>query len=314
MRLGRVVTRGLLVVILVPVLLLGALLLWPEAPPRATGAWMQRAGVAPRSVRAAGLNIRYVRRGSGPALVLVHGLASSIYTWAEVLPRLAERYDVVAVDLPGFGGSDIPARLDTATVGRLLPEVMDALGLARASLAGNSLGGAVAAVTAARHPDRVDRLVLIDAAAYNFKSADRPPLLRAMARAPAGLVRALPQRPLMRGGLEQVFYDDTLVTDERVEEYLAPMARPGAREAARALLTQGDDFGLPGVLRQVRAPTLVIWGRQDEWIPVAHADLFVRDIPGARAVILDRCGHVPQEERPQEVARLIDEFLRSPAR
>jgi pimeloyl-ACP methyl ester carboxylesterase len=276
---------------------------------------MARAGVSPRTVSAAGLHIRYVRRGSGPPVVLVHGLASSIYTWAAVLPRLAERYDVVAIDLPGFGGSDIPPRLDASIADRLLPEVMDGLGLARASLAGNSLGGAISAVTAARHPERVDRLVLIDAAAYNFNPADRPPLLRAMARVPTRLVRALPHRPLMRQGLKQVYYDDTKVTEERVEEYLAGMSRPGAREAAQALLTQGDDFGLPGALRQVRAPTLVIWGREDAWIPVAHADRFVRDIPGARSVILERCGHVPQEERPEEVARLIDEFLRaSPAR
>jgi pimeloyl-ACP methyl ester carboxylesterase len=241
--------------------------------------------------------------------VLVHGLASSIYTWAEVLPRLAERYDVVAVDLPGFGGSDIPARLDTATVGRLLPEVMDALGLARASLAGNSLGGALAAVTAARHPDRVDRLVLLDAAAYNFALADRPPLLRLAGRLPGWLLDAIPQRPLTRTGLKQVYYDDAKVTPERVEEYLAPMARPGAQAAARRLLRDGDGFGLPGVLRQVRAPTLVIWGGEDTWIPVRDADRFLRDIPGARKVILERCGHVPQEEKPAEVARLIAEFL-----
>jgi pimeloyl-ACP methyl ester carboxylesterase len=274
---------------------------------------MARAGVTPREVNAAGLRIRYIRRGSGPAVVLLHGFSSSIYTWAEVVPRLAERYDVVAVDLPGFGGSEIPRRLDAATTQRLLPEVMDGLGLQRASLAGNSLGGAIAAVTAARRPERVEKLVLIDAAGYNLRREDRPPLLRAMGRLPVALVRAFPPRPLQRLGLKQVFYDDSKVTEERVEEYLAPMARPGALEAAHEILTSGDDFGLPGLLRQVRAPTLVIWGRDDTWIPLAHADLFLRDIPGARKVVLEQCGHVAQEERPQEVARLIDEFLRAHA-
>jgi pimeloyl-ACP methyl ester carboxylesterase len=310
MRRGRAVVRAVLVLLAVDVAAVAAFLLWPQAPPRASGAWMARAGVEPRYLSAAGRRIRYVRRGRGPAVVLVHGFASSIYTWADVLPRLADRYDVVAIDLPGFGGSDMPPRLDGATALRLLPEVMDGLGLERASIVGNSLGGAIGAATAAHRPERVEKLVLIDAAAYNLSRQDRPALLRAMGRVPAGLVRRLPTRTLMRLGLEQVFHDDTKVTAERVEEYLAPMARPGALEAAHALLTSGEDFGLPAALRRVRAPTLVIWGREDTWVPVAHADLFVRDIPGARKVVLDACGHVPQEERPEEVAALIADFLR----
>src|SRR5262245_3073432 len=153
---------------------------------------MQRAGVTPRYVEAGGLRLRYVRRGSGPPLLLVHGFSSSIYTWAEALPLLAARHDVIAVDLPGFGGSEIPARVDSNASAEVLARVMDALGLARASLAGNSLGGALAAVTAARHPERVEKLVLIDAAGYNFAPEDRPPMLRLAGRLPAGLVAALP--------------------------------------------------------------------------------------------------------------------------
>lgn len=297
---------GGLVVLLV---LLAGIILWPQAPPHPSGAWMQRAGVSPRLVQVGDLRIRYARRGSGPPVVLVHGFSSSMYTWSEVLPLLARQHDVVAVDLPGFGGSDIPRRFDEQATAELLSRVMDGLGVPRASLAGNSLGGALCAVTAARHPERVDRLVLLDSAGYNMAPADRPPMLRAIAVLPGGLLDLWPQRPMMRLGLRQVFYDDSLVTEEKVEEYLAPMARPGARAAARSLLEAGEAFGLPGVLRQVRAPTLVIWGAEDAWIPVRDADRFVRDIPGARKVILERCGHVSQEERPAEVARLIEEFL-----
>jgi pimeloyl-ACP methyl ester carboxylesterase len=293
----------------VPVVLIGALFLWPQAPPRATGAWMARAGVTPRFVDVAGQRLRYVRRGSGPPLLLVHGFSASIYTWAEALPPLAARHDVVAVDLPGFGGSDVPARFDSNAAAELIARAMDALGLPRASLAGNSLGGALAAVTAARHPERVDKLILIDAAGYNFALADRPAMLRLAGRVPASVLAALPRRPLTRLGLQQVFFDDTRVTPEKVEEYLAPAARPGAQAFAHRLLTEGDGFGLPAALRQVRAPTLVIWGADDAWIPVRDADRFVRDIPGARKVVLPDCGHVPQEEKPEEVAKLILDFL-----
>jgi pimeloyl-ACP methyl ester carboxylesterase len=74
-------------------------------------------------------------------------------------------------------------------------------------------------------------------------------------------------------------------------------------------LASGDDLGLPGLVAQVRAPTLVLWGREDAWVPVAQADRFVAAIPGARKVVIERCGHMPQEERPVEVARLLEEFL-----
>jgi pimeloyl-ACP methyl ester carboxylesterase len=302
----RRLAAGLL---LAPVVAIAALLVWPQEPPHATGAWMQRAGVSPRYLEAAGMRIRYVRKGSGPPLVLLHGFSSSIYTWAETLPLLAQEHDVVAVDLPGFGGSDIPTYFDAKLAAVLVPVVLDRLGLERASLAGNSLGGALAAVTAARHPERVDKLILIDAAGYNFALADRPAMLRLAGRVPASVLAALPRRPLTRLGLQQVFFDDTRVTPEKVEEYLAPAARPGAQAFAHRLLTEGDGFGLPAALRQVRAPTLVIWGADDAWIPVRDADRFVRDIPGARKVVLPDCGHVPQEEKPEEVAKLILDFL-----
>src|SRR5262245_16873164 len=147
---GAVRLRPRFVVAAVVVALL-AFLLWPESPPRPSGAWMARAGVAPRSVRADGLEIRYVRRGEGPVLLLLHGFAASIYTWSEILPELARSHDVVALDFPGFGGSQIPPGLTGSRLAQVVPAVMDQLAVSRATLVGNSLGGAVAAVVAARH-------------------------------------------------------------------------------------------------------------------------------------------------------------------
>jgi pimeloyl-ACP methyl ester carboxylesterase len=305
---GKKIALG---IIAIPVIAIGGLALYKEPAPRPSGEWRRRAGVRPAFVQAGGLRVRYARRGSGPPVILVHGFGSSIYTWAEVIPILARDHDVIAVDLPGFGGSDVPGHFDREASAELLARVMDGLGVLRASFAGNSLGGALSAVTAARHPGRVDRLVLIDAAGYNLSPQDRPPMLRMMAAIPGRLQDLWPQRPVLRMGLKQVFYDDSRVTHDKVEEYLAPMARPGARKAARALLASGETFGLPGLLKGVRAPTLVIWGADDVWVPPADADRFVRDIPGARKVLIPQCGHVPQEEKPQEVAALIADFLRT---
>jgi pimeloyl-ACP methyl ester carboxylesterase len=152
--------------------------------------------------------------------------------------------------------------------------------------------------------------VLIDSAGFNLAASRRPLILRAVGWAPvSAALEVLPVRRLMvRGALRQVFHDDSLVTKEKVEEYLAPLTRPGSTAAQRALLARPDVFGLPGLVSEVRVPTLVIWGRHDSWIPVDDADLFVAAIPGSRKVVLEECGHVPQEERPKEVVHLVQEF------
>jgi len=288
-----------------------ALALRGERPPGPTGQWMAAAGLSPRFETVDGVRLRYLRAGTGPAVVLMHGFASSIVTWRDVMPDLARAHDVVAVDFPGFGGSEIREGLPLSAYPRLVVGLMDRLGVARASLVGNSMGGGAAIVIAALHPERVERLVLMDSVGYNLASGDRPWLLRAAGFKPvARLIEALPiRRPMVTLALRQIFHDDRLVTPERIDEYVAPLLRPGAVAAAQALLASGDDMGLPGLASRVRAPTLVVWGRQDTWVPVAQADRFLADIPGSRKAVIQGCGHLPQEERPAEVSALLDEFL-----
>lgn len=308
-------TRGLGCLAAMVLVLAVAWILRTEPAVGPVGAWMSEAGVSPALVDVDGVRVRYVRKGSGPAVVLIHGFASSLFTWKDVLPTLAESHDVVAIDLPGFGGSDIRRPLDGAAYPAVVFAVMDRLAIDRAAVVGNSLGGSVAVAMAAERPERVRALVLIDSAGFNFDPGDRPALLRLVA-AP-GVGEALEKLPLRRrlvaAGLEQVFFDDTRVTEERIDEYAAPMMRPGATQAAAELLTSpGPPF--LDVVRRVRAPTLVLWGRDDTWIPVAHAQRFTEAIPASKAVILESCGHVPQEERPAEVGALIAHFLAPAAR
>ena len=272
---------------------------------------MAEAGLAPQFETVDGVRLRYVRGGAGPPVVLLHGFASSIVTWRDVIPALARGHDVVAVDLPSSGGSAVRPDLPPAAYPRLVAGLMDRLGLARASLVGHSLGGGTVALVAVHYPERVDHLVLIDSVGYNLAPKDRPWLLRAAGFPPlARLIGALPvRRALVTLALRQNFFDDRLVTAERIDEYVAPLMRPGAVAAAQALLASGDDMGLPASVGRVRAPTLVIWGREDAWVPVVDADRFVAAIPGSRKVVIEGCGHLPQEERPAEVVRLLEEFL-----
>ena len=256
--------------------------------------------------------MRFVRAGSGSAVVLIHGFGSSIYTWKDVIRVLAERHDVVALDLPGFGESDRPANLSLEDLPRAVIGLMQRLGIARAALVGSSLGGATAAIVAVTAPERVSRLVLIDAAGFNMDPEARPGMVRLTTSWAAPLLGLLPgKRLIVEQSLRQVFHDDALVTPERVSEYLAPAQRPGTFAALRSL---GASFGVrpsrvAEALAGIQAPTLVIWGDDDRWIPLAHADRFVAAIAGARKVVVPACGHLPQEEKPAEVARLLLEFL-----
>jgi pimeloyl-ACP methyl ester carboxylesterase len=154
----------------------------------------------------------------------------------------------------------------------------------------------------------VDRLVLIDSAGYNFARGDRPWMLRTIAAVPAGVAGRIPVRPLVRLALRQIFHDPRLVTAERIDEVATPLERPGAANAVRGILLSGDALGFPAIVRSVHAPTLVLWGRYDAWVPPAQARLFAADIPGARVAMLD-AGHMPQEEKPAETAALIEAFL-----
>jgi pimeloyl-ACP methyl ester carboxylesterase len=304
--------RAILVVFAAAAAVLAVLVLSPEPAPGPTGAWLTAAGLEPAFDTVRGRRIRYVRAGSGPTVVLLHGLASSLYTWKDVVPGLARSHDVIALDFPGFGGSEQPSDLDADELPGIVVGLLDRLGLARTALVGNSLGGAVAVSAAATHGERVSALVLLDSAGFNFAESDRPWILRLVGSPVGKALKYLPaRRRLVRAGLAQVFHDPALITEERVNEYLAPLMRPGAMTAMRTLLlARGSQAArFREQLSAVRAPTLVIWGREDRWIPVAHADLFAAAIPGARMVVIDGCGHVPQEERPRDVLRLLEEFL-----
>ena len=160
-------------------------LFWPESPAGTTGRWLAQAGIEERFAVVDGLRVRYVRSGHGPAVVLVHGFASSLYTWSEVMGPLSRSHDVVALDLPGFGQSDLPPSLTADVLPGVVLGLMDGPRPGQGDAVGHSMGGAVATVVAARFPERVDRLVLLDAAGFDLAPGDRPWLLRSSDRRPA---------------------------------------------------------------------------------------------------------------------------------
>lgn len=268
-----------------------------------------------RFIRVGSVRHHYREYGSrGPDVLLLHGFASSTYTWDEVAPLLRDQgFHVWSLDMKGFGWSDRPVDgfYDPVTLAGEVRAWMDAVGLRRAALVGNSLGGGVSWLLALEHPERVDRLVLVDAAAYEIKK----PLVIRLGSLPYAdeIMKLFFSRTTVRWGLESVLYRRDRVTDGRIDAYYDRL-RTGNALAAQVAVARALDYGNYAVyvqrIPEIRVPTLILWGQEDGWIPVTVAHRFRQDLPQAELVILPACGHVPQEEDPGRTAQLIARFLK----
>lgn len=251
-------------------------------------------------------------------LVFVHGLSGSWPNWLEQLPVFARDHRVVAMDLPGFGHSPMPAeKLSIAGYARLLDGLLERLEIDAAAIVGNSMGGFIAAELAIAFPQRAERLVLVSAAGISTHqprgSAQALPLLRRL------------ERILLASGAWAAAKSDTVARRAHLRELaLAVVARhPGrlspalAAEQLRGAGTAGFLQGLEAVLDyeirdrlpEIACPTLIVWGASDRLISVRDADVFAELIPGSRKVVFADTGHVSMLERPDEFNALLAEFL-----
>lgn len=259
--------------------------------------------------------------GTAEWVVFVHGFGASAFSWREVAPRL-EGYRTVALDLHGFGWSQRPPGIAPYTrEGQiaLILAVMDRLGAERFHLVGHSYGGALSIALAEEHPERLQSLVLVNAAHPDYLEDRRTAL--ALFQAPLTFyLRLWALRPrLVRRGLERSMVDDALVTDELVREYLDRLRVEGAPEAYRGLTAPVPAKELPPLLREsardpveleeVPVPTLVVWGQADPLITVRQGREATDHIPCHRFVVLPDVGHMPMEEAPVALAEVIQRFL-----
>jgi pimeloyl-ACP methyl ester carboxylesterase len=266
-----------------------------------------------KRISVAGLRLRYWDEGNGPAVVLIHGIAASLEYWRFTVGALAGQHRVLAVDLPGCGlserGPTIPTLGETADI---LASLLDELALERASFAGNSMGGLVALEVALRHPNRVDKLILSDSAGLGREISL---FWRLAALRPIGsLLIGINQRAALRDW-PNLFFDQNGEAG-MVERCRQWVARPDLIDTIVSAARSGLDLGgqRPEVVRvdrlgELRAPTLIVWGKNDWIVPVAHAERAHRLILDSRLVILDRCGHCPELEQPLAYNRLVREFL-----
>ena len=272
-----------------------------------------------RYVTVHGYRRAYVKAGTGPAILLVHGIGDSSDTWRPVLPRLAAHHTVIAPDLLGHGRSEKP-RADY-TVGGFangMRDLLSVLGVDRATVIGHSLGGGVAAQFAYQYPERCERLVLVGSGGVGRTVS---PLLRLAAvpgiEALMPLFGLPPARLASRvGALLLRAFDTPLGRD--AEELLAVFDALPNTEARRAILRtlrSGVDWRgqvitmLDRAYLAVGVPTLVVWGRHDAIIPVGHGRLAHAAIPGSELEIFDEAGHFPHHTDPERFARTVAEFV-----
>jgi pimeloyl-ACP methyl ester carboxylesterase len=248
--------------------------------------------------------------GPGRDVFLLHGFASSTYTWEKVVPYLTARgYHVWTLDMKGAGWSDKPknTKYDVVTLMEEVNRWMDVMGLRHVVFAGNSLGGAVALLMALDHPDKTDRLILIDSAGYPIKK----PLLIRLAKMPfsAHIARLFFGRWVVKSALKEVFYNDALVTEGKIDAYFSRLSTENSLYAKTALARSLDFDALSSYTKRIpkiKNRTLIVWGKEDAWIPLESGYRFSRGLVHSKLVILAECGHVPQEEKPEETAKIMN--------
>jgi pimeloyl-ACP methyl ester carboxylesterase len=268
-----------------------------------------------RRVDLPGAQVNYVELGDGEPILFVHGISGCWQNWLENLPRFARTNRVIALDLPGFGSSPMPSwEIDMPAYGRLLHDFCEKLGIDRATVVGNSMGGFIAVEAVTAMPGRFDRLVLVSAAgiintwnpqlratvtAWGWKQLGPHFARRGREIAARRWLRELVFRPFVR-------YPGLLRQDLLLAQMEGGLKRAeGFGKALRSLIAHD----IRERLGAIEMPTMIVWGLSDQVIPAEAAISYHRRIPDSRLEIFERTGHVPQLERPLRFNRLLEDFL-----
>lgn len=259
-------------------------------------------------------HLRDQGRPEGEPLVLVHGSNASLHAWEPWVALLGDAYRVITLDLPGHGLTGATVEDDYSIDGmvRFVETVTRELGVARFHLAGNSMGGRLGWIYALEHPGRIDRLVLVDASGFPAPEDEDESLGFLLAQTPGvqQLMLYFTPRALFEISLKDGFSDPSLVDEEMVDRYHALQLLEGSRAASLARFQLPVDDPRIAEISRIRSPTLILWGEDDQLIPVADAQRFADAIPDSRVRIYPGVGHIPMEEAPARSAADVRAFLR----
>jgi pimeloyl-ACP methyl ester carboxylesterase len=291
---------------------LAVLGVWAWAPDRSR-AELEASYLGPadeyREVSGVRLHLRDSGPKDAPPILLLHGFGSSLQTWEPWAQELAKHYRVIRLDLPGAGLSGPDPRDDysDARTLQVLDALLDELGIARATMVGNSLGGRLAWKYAATRPRRVARLILISPdgfASPGFEYGKQPEIPLTLK-----LMTIFLPKSLLRMSLEPAYGDKSHLSDALVTRYYDLLLAPGVRAAMLARMQQSVLVEPTALLGRIEAPTLLLWGERDRMIPFANSRDYLQAIPHSRLVSFPQLGHVPHEEDPATSLAPVLTFL-----
>jgi pimeloyl-ACP methyl ester carboxylesterase len=262
-----------------------------------------------------GMEVHYRDEGNtndSTPLILIHGMSSSLNTWESLVILMKDKKRLISIDLPGFGltGPNPENKYGFDYYSNFLDSFLTNLNIRNCIIAGNSMGGGVSWHYAVSHPEKVNQLILIDAAGYQGKKG-KGSLGFKLASMPVvnNLLLYITPKFLIKKSLETVFVDQTKITEKEIARYHDLTIAEGNRKAALSIFKNGF-IQEPEKIQSITNPTLIIWGDQDHLITVDNAYLFNKNIKGSELVVLKNVGHVPMEEVPGVVANSIFSFIR----
>lgn len=261
------------------------------------------------------VHVRDEGRRDAPVIVLIHGSNSSLHTWEPWVKRLGQAYRIVSLDLPGHGltGMHPSGDYDYPIFVDVVDKVMVKLGITRAIIGGNSMGGGVSWMYALAHPQKVEAMILVDAAGAPRWEAKKAPIGFRIARTPIlrDIMKIITPRSMVKSSLQTSVSVKSVVTDAAVDRYWELLRYPGNRAATikRFSYVHNNHPATRERLATLKIPTLILWGEEDNLIPVDSAKWFAKAIAGSKLILYPKVGHIPMEEIPDQSAADVAAFL-----
>ena len=259
-----------------------------------------------------GAELHYTDEGQGYPVLMIHGFGGSFMNFSKLANNLKGQYRVVRVDLPGFGLSDFPDMGSKPDYIQMYHDyvsfILDTLHLDSVYVIGNSMGGGIAWLAAADHPDKVKKLVLLNSAGYDVANVAGKLTMFKYKSVGHVFDRGMPLT-MSKNGMEKCYADVSKV-DPAVWHLNNKFTNREGNIQNMLSLARSQQFPDSGLIKKVQCSTLIVWGKQDVIIPVAHAEKFHRDIKNSRVIIYDPCGHTPMMERTEDLTKDFLQFVK----
>ena len=298
---------------------LAALFFWGYAPDTDAAQMERKYGsAASRFAKLEpGLRVHYRDEGKqdGPVLVLIHGSNASLHTWEQWVGILGKDYRIISLDLPGHGltGNNPAGVYDSASYVRVVDRLLTKLNVDKALIGGNSMGGGVSWAYALEHPEKVEALLLVDASGQPYARSGKTPLGFRLMRMPVikEAARFIAPRSIFESSVKTSMSVQSEIDDKLIDRYWELNRYPGNRNATMQRFSNSKSM-VPGTkerLSTIKVPVLILWGAEDNLIPVTAAKWFAEAMPQAKLIIYPNVGHIPMEEIPQKSANDVKIWL-----